>query len=29
MTPRIDATNYIKSGLGKAMLALQREVETS
>ena len=29
MTPRIDATSYIKSGLGKAMLALQREVETS
>ena len=29
MTPRIDATNYIRSGLGKAMLALQREVEAS
>ena len=29
MTPRIDATNYMKSGLGKAMLALQREVEAS
>ncbi len=29
MTPRIDATSYIKSGLGKAMLALQREVEAS
>ena len=29
MTPRIDVTNYIKTGLGKAMLALQREVEGS
>src|SRR6187402_3108871 len=29
MTPRIDATNYIKSGLGQAMLALQHQVETS
>ena len=29
MTPRVDPTTYIKSGLGKAMLALQREVETS
>src|SRR6187397_3329488 len=29
MTPRVDPTTYIKTGLGKAMLALQREVETS
>jgi AhpD family alkylhydroperoxidase len=29
MTPRIDANSYIKSGLGRAMLALQREVEAS
>ena len=29
MTPRIDPTTYIKTGVGKAMLALQREVETS
>ena len=29
MTPRIDPTTYIKTGLGKAMLALQREVEAS
>ena len=29
MTPRVDAAGYIKTGLGKAMLALQREVETS
>jgi AhpD family alkylhydroperoxidase len=29
MTPRLDSAGYITSGLGKAMLALQREVETS
>ena len=29
MTRRVDPTTYIKTGLGKAMLALQREVETS
>ena len=29
MTPRITATNYITSGLGRAMLNLQKEVEAS
>jgi AhpD family alkylhydroperoxidase len=29
MHGRIDATNYITSGLGRAMLTLQREVESS
>jgi AhpD family alkylhydroperoxidase len=29
MTPRIDSSSYIKSGLGQAILALQRQVETS
>jgi AhpD family alkylhydroperoxidase len=29
MTSRIDVKSYITSGLGKAMLALQREVESS
>jgi AhpD family alkylhydroperoxidase len=29
MTPRINAADYIKTGLGRAMLGLQREVETS
>jgi AhpD family alkylhydroperoxidase len=29
MTPRINASNYIQTGLGKAMLALQHQVETS
>jgi AhpD family alkylhydroperoxidase len=29
MNPRVDLTKYIGSGLGRAMLALSREVETS
>ena len=29
MKPRVDASSYIKSGLGQAILALQRQVETS
>ena len=29
MTPRVNHTSYISSGLGRAMLALQREVEAS
>ena len=29
MTPRIDSSSYIKSGLGQAILALQRQVEAS
>src|ERR1041384_1477538 len=29
MTTRIDTSSYIKSGLGQAILALQRQVETS
>ena len=29
MSPRIDATKYLASGGGRAMLALQREVESS
>ncbi len=29
MTPRIDATNYLSSGMARAMLSLQREVESS
>jgi AhpD family alkylhydroperoxidase len=29
MNARVDATNYIKSGLGRAMLNLQREVDSS
>jgi AhpD family alkylhydroperoxidase len=29
MTPRVKAAGYITSGLGKAMLGLQREVEAS
>ena len=29
MTPRIDSSSYIKSGLGQAILTLQRQVETS
>jgi AhpD family alkylhydroperoxidase len=29
MSPRIDATKYLASGGGRAMLALQREVEAS
>lgn len=29
MNARVDATNYIKTGLGRAMLNLQREVDSS
>ena len=29
MTPRVNPASYIKSGLGQAILALQRQVETS
>jgi AhpD family alkylhydroperoxidase len=29
MKPRLERTNYISSGLGRAMLALQREVEAT
>src|SRR5688500_17878596 len=29
MNPRVDLTKYIGSGLGRAMLSLSREVETS
>ena len=29
MTTRVNAASYVKSGFGQAMLALQREVETS
>ena len=29
MKPRLERTNYISSGLGRAMLALQKEVEAT
>jgi AhpD family alkylhydroperoxidase len=29
MTPRVNASGYIKTGLGQAMLGLQRQVESS